>query len=79
MNHDLRFVFFYNIVSRHRDWLRTASLQSVKIMPDNATVTEGGGVMVLKGGSMINAQRRAATETAIFIYIFRYNDQFFFT
>ena len=26
--------------------------------------------MVLKGGSMINAQRRAETETATFIYVF---------
>ena len=39
-------------------------------MPDNATGTGregvgGGVVMVLKGGSMINAQRRASTSVSL--------------
>ena len=41
-------------------------------------VPKGKGVMILKGGSMINAQRRAATKTATFIYMFCYNYQFLF-
>ena len=44
-----------------------ASFQYVKIVQDNATSTRVGGGMVLKCDSMINAQCRAATETAIFI------------
>ena len=59
----MQYVLYVELKTRQAQFLRAVLLQYVNIMPDNATGTgrEGVGVMVLKGGSMINAQRRAAT------------------
>ena len=47
MNDELRVQFVEMTLCRgtdiNRAWLRTASLQYVKIMPDNVTGTKGGG------------------------------------
>ena len=57
------FLFTWHCIAtqryKNRGRLRAALLIYVNIMPDNATGTgrEGVRVMVLKGGSMINAQR----------------------